>query len=226
MRTSAHDLSAPTGGCQANPRLKKKDAGVGLAAPSGSSHEGLELISMSGTTNRAGDQHRRIVGRARELDMFREAFDRMLGGSTSAGVDIRRTWNRQDALRRGTRGGRGGSGRARAVGALPGGGRRAALLAVGTDSSRLCRCRVARRGASQHGHGGEGYRRTGSRTARFSAPQPSRRPAGSRIRARRDFAPSTPSASSSIRRRSRCPLPWCWTTCTGPTRRPCRCWSS
>ena len=61
----------------ANPRLKK---GVGPAVPMGSSHEGLELISMSGTTNGAGDPHRRIVGRARELETFREAFDRMLAG--------------------------------------------------------------------------------------------------------------------------------------------------
>ncbi|HEY4970638.1 MAG TPA: AAA family ATPase [Steroidobacteraceae bacterium] len=73
-------MSAPIGDVMANPRLKKKDAGVGSAVPSGSSHEGLELISMSGTTNGAGDQHRRIVGRARELAMFREAFDRMLAG--------------------------------------------------------------------------------------------------------------------------------------------------
>ena len=71
------DLSAPIGDTMANPRLKK---GVGPAVPTGSSHEGLELISMSGTTNGAGDQHRRIVGRARELEMFREAFDRMLAG--------------------------------------------------------------------------------------------------------------------------------------------------
>jgi DNA-binding CsgD family transcriptional regulator len=73
-------LSAPIGDVMANPRLKKKDAGVGSAVPSGGRHEGLELISMSGTTNGAGDQHRRIVGRTHELAMFREAFDRMLAG--------------------------------------------------------------------------------------------------------------------------------------------------
>ena len=80
MRTAAQRVSHPIGDARANPRLKKKDAGVGSAAPLGSSREGLELISMSGTTNGAGDQHRRIVGRAHELAMFREAFDRMLAG--------------------------------------------------------------------------------------------------------------------------------------------------
>jgi DNA-binding CsgD family transcriptional regulator len=77
MRAAAQRLSAAIGDIMADPRLK---TGVGLAVPWESSHEGLELTSMSGTTNGAGDQHRHIVGRAHELAMFREAFDRMLAG--------------------------------------------------------------------------------------------------------------------------------------------------
>jgi len=48
--------------------------------PVGNSCEGLQSISMSDPGTAGGNQHRPIVGRARELDIFRAAFDRMLAG--------------------------------------------------------------------------------------------------------------------------------------------------
>jgi DNA-binding CsgD family transcriptional regulator len=80
MRTTTGYLSKSIAVGPANARRHIKDAGVGQAAFSGGRCEGLESNSMNDPAIAGGNQHRPIVGRARELDVFRAAFDRMLGG--------------------------------------------------------------------------------------------------------------------------------------------------
>jgi DNA-binding CsgD family transcriptional regulator len=69
--------SGPSG--MVTPCLSIREAGGGSPAFLGSSAEGLESGSMNDRANGDGS-HRHIVGRARELDVFREAFNRMLEG--------------------------------------------------------------------------------------------------------------------------------------------------
>src|ERR1700729_1395918 len=72
MRRSAEHLSKSIAGSTAGLRLIVNETEAGPSARLGDSHEGLESSSMNET--------RPIVGRARELDVSRGAFDRMLAG--------------------------------------------------------------------------------------------------------------------------------------------------
>src|ERR1700731_1576428 len=57
-------------------RLDVFEAGIG--SPHRESN--VESSNMNDTANKGGNQHRPIVGRVRELEVFRAAFDHMLAG--------------------------------------------------------------------------------------------------------------------------------------------------
>ncbi|MBV8305850.1 MAG: ATP-binding protein [Gammaproteobacteria bacterium] len=86
---------------------------------------------------------RQMVGRARELDVLRSAFTRLLDGrrqvvliSGEPGIGKTRCAEAVADLAEDQG--------ARTVGSLSRRGRRTAVLAVGADPARLCRCLVAR----------------------------------------------------------------------------------
>jgi len=80
MRPTAEHLSGSIAGGRFNSRFYITEAEVHPPARLGSSCEGLESSSMGDPVTAGEKQRRPIVGRARELEVFRAAFDRMLAG--------------------------------------------------------------------------------------------------------------------------------------------------
>ena len=185
--------------------------------------------SWSRPTGLPGVERPPIVGRARELEVFRAAFERMLAGrrqlvliSGEPGIGKTRC---AEAL----------ADIAEDQGALVLWGRCnedagappywpwVQILRAYIDASSLDEVRLNMGAAAKD---------IGALVAGACGTEQIERivagvgPAPSWIPARRDFVPLTPSDSSFARPRSRCPSPWCWTTCTGPMRLLYHSWSS